>query len=80
MQQLAAVGDRADCSCTRWLQIWITVEPGCSTAALVTAGNITHHGMGSGDWSSAAHTGEFPMGVGHRVENRWGLTKVAVVL
>ena len=34
MQQLAAVGDRADCSCTRSLQIWITVEPGCSTAAL----------------------------------------------
>ena len=54
MQQLAAVGDRADCSCTRWLQIWITVEPGCSTAALVTAGNITRHDMGSGDWSSAA--------------------------
>ena len=26
------------------------------------------------------HTGEFPMGVGHRVENGWGLTKVAVVL
>ena len=24
--------------------------------------------------------GEFPMGVGHRVENRWGLTKAAVVL
>ena len=26
------------------------------------------------------HTGEFPRGVGHRVENGWGLTKVAVVL
>ena len=26
------------------------------------------------------HTGEFPKGVGHRVENGWGLTKVAVVL
>ena len=26
------------------------------------------------------HTGEFPTGVGHRVENGWGLTKVAVVL
>ena len=26
------------------------------------------------------HNGEFPMGVGHRVENGWGLTKVAVVL
>ena len=25
-------------------------------------------------------TGEFPMGVGHRVENEWGLTKEAVVL
>ena len=24
--------------------------------------------------------GEFPKGVGHRVENGWGLTKVAVVL
>ena len=23
---------------------------------------------------------QFPMGVGHRVENGWGLTKVAVVL
>ena len=29
---------------------------------------------------AAAHTGEFPRGVGHRVENGWGLTKVAVVL
>ena len=27
-----------------------------------------------------AHTGDFPRGVGHRVENGWGLTKVAVVL
>ena len=27
-----------------------------------------------------SHTGDFPRGVGHRVENRWGLTKVAVVL
>ena len=27
---------------------------------------------GNGD-----HTGEFPRGVGHRVENGWGLTKVA---
>ena len=27
-----------------------------------------------------SHTGEFPMGVGHRVENEWDLTKVAVVL
>ena len=26
------------------------------------------------------HTGDFPRGVGHRVENGWGLTKVAVVL
>ena len=26
------------------------------------------------------HTGEFPRGVGHRVENGWGLTRVAVVL
>ena len=26
------------------------------------------------------HTGDFPMGVGHRVENGWGLTKVTVVL
>ena len=29
---------------------------------------------------SYPHTGDFPMGVGHRVENGWGLTKVAVVL
>ena len=29
---------------------------------------------------STSHTGEFPKGVGHRVENGWGLTKVAVVL
>ena len=29
------------------------------------------------DWRP--HTGEFPMGVGHRVENGWCLTKVAVV-
>ena len=29
---------------------------------------------------SVLHTGEFPRGVGHRVENGWGLTKVAVVL
>merc|ERR1719270_2548783 len=28
--------------------------------------------------STFSHTGEFPKGVGHRVENRWGLTKVAV--
>ena len=42
----------------------------------------------SGDflWKQAAlnigpdHTGDFPRGVGHRVENGWGLTKVAVVL
>ena len=27
-----------------------------------------------------AHTGDFPRGVGHRVENGRGLTKVAVVL
>ena len=26
------------------------------------------------------HTGDFPRGVGHRVENGRGLTKVAVVL
>ena len=26
------------------------------------------------------HTGNFPRGVGHRVENGWVLTKVAVVL
>ena len=26
------------------------------------------------------HTGDFPRGVGHRVKNGWGLTKVAVVL
>ena len=35
------------------------------------------------DWmilNGGPHTGEFPMGVGHRVENGWGLTKVAVVL
>ena len=30
--------------------------------------------------SPLPHTGEFPKGVGHRVENGWGLTKVAVVL
>ena len=30
--------------------------------------------------SNILHTGEFPKGVGHRVENGWGLTKVAVVL
>ena len=35
---------------------------------------------GFGLLSSSWHTGEFPMGVGHRVENGWGLTKVAVVL
>ena len=29
---------------------------------------------------SAAHSVIFPRGVVHRVENRWGLTKVAVVL
>ena len=28
----------------------------------------------------SAHTGEFPRGVGHKVENGWGLTIVAVVL
>ena len=26
------------------------------------------------------HTGDFPRGVGHRVEKGWGLTKCAVVL
>ena len=26
------------------------------------------------------HTNDFPRGVGHRVENGWRLTKVAVVL
>ena len=30
--------------------------------------------------NSISHTGKFPMGVGHRVENGLGLTKVAVVL
>ena len=30
--------------------------------------------------SQFSHTGDFPMGVGHRVENGSGLTKVAVVL
>ena len=29
---------------------------------------------------SVHHTGDFPRGVGHRVENGRGLTKVAVVL
>ena len=28
----------------------------------------------------SGHTGDFPRGVGHRVENGRGLTKVAVVL
>ena len=46
-------------------------------------------GYGRGEGDSAGHhagmihdmhTGEFPKGVGHRVENGWGLTKVAVVL
>ena len=27
-----------------------------------------------------SHTGDFPRGVGHRVEKGWGLTKCAVVL
>ena len=31
-------------------------------------------------FSNVHHTGKFPMGVGHRVENGRGLTKVAVVL
>ena len=35
---------------------------------------------GLGRLSLLVHTGEFPMGVGHRVINGWGLTKVAVVL
>ena len=26
------------------------------------------------------HTGDFPRGMGHKVENEWVLTKVAVVL
>ena len=30
--------------------------------------------------SLSTHTGDFPRGVGHRVENGRGLTKVAVVL
>ena len=30
--------------------------------------------------SKFIHTGDFPRGVGHRVENGRGLTKVAVVL
>ena len=30
--------------------------------------------------SRSAHTGDFPRGVGHRVEKGWGLTKCAVVL
>ena len=37
-----------------------------------------------GQWSEVTeaglHTGDFPRGVGHRVENGWVLTKVAVVL
>ena len=33
-----------------------------------------------GHHQAISHTGDFPRGVGHRVENGWGLTKVAVVL
>ena len=36
--------------------------------------------MQSGMSVAEEHTSEFPRGVGHRVENGWGLTKVAVVL
>ena len=37
--------------------------------------------MGSGSVAICQHhTGDFPMGVGQRVENGWGLTKVTVVL
>ena len=32
------------------------------------------------DLDGSNHTGDFPKGVGHRVENGRGLTKVAVVL
>ena len=32
------------------------------------------------DLDGSNHTGDFPRGVGHRVENGRGLTKVAVVL
>ena len=37
--------------------------------------------MGSGSVAICQHhTGDFPMGVGHRVENGWGHSGVAVVL
>ena len=32
------------------------------------------------DLDGSNHTGDFPRGVGHRVEKGWGLTKCAVVL
>ena len=31
-------------------------------------------------YTKFGHTGEFPRGVGHRVENGWGLTKVTIVV
>ena len=45
-------------------------------------GLLTRAVLADGQAGGGVHerTGEFPKGVGHRVENGWGLTKVAVVL
>ena len=60
------------------------VEASSLTVETEAAGECREAVPAPGQWSEVTeaglHTGDFPRGVGHRVENGWVLTKVAVVL
>ena len=60
--------------------VYLYREPETSSREYMLERRTSGHYSGLTFRKCRRHTGEFPMGVGHRVENGWGLTKVAVVL